>query len=291
MSSESTKMSFALPTLVQSDELNNHLEHPNLRIVDASWHLPKAKRNGLQEFGLEHLPGAVFLDLDEVSDPESELPHTIPTEEYFSKKIGELGIGNDSWVVVYDTTGLFSAARVWWMFRAFGHERVSLLDGGLPKWKAENRPLSNGRSEAKPSQFRAVFNKQMFCNWESVLEHPKDQNSLILDARPIERFSGEMDEPRSGLRSGHIPNSKNLPFMELLEGSDRRLLSVDQIKGKFEAMSFSADKEIVCSCGSGVTACILALGLHLMGHQRVKIYEGSWTEWGSRHDLPMETGR
>ena len=158
MSSESTKMSFALPTLVQSEELNNHLEHPNLRIVDTSWHLPKAKRNGLQEFEQEHLPGAVFLDLDEVSDPESELPHTIPTQEYFSKKIGELGIGNDSWVVVYDTIGLFSAARVWWMFRAFGHESVSLLDGGLPKWKAENRPLSQGRSEAKPSQFRAVFN-------------------------------------------------------------------------------------------------------------------------------------
>ena len=291
MSSESTKMSFALPTLVQSEELSNCLEHPNLRIVDASWHLPKAKRNGLEEFEQEHLPGAVFLDLDEVSDPESELPHTIPTEEYFSKKIGELGIGNDSWVVVYDTTGLFSAARVWWMFRAFGHERVSLLDGGLPKWKTENRPLSNGRSEAKPSQFRAVFNKQMFCNWESVLEHPKDQNSLILDARPSERFSGEVDEPRPGLRSGHIPNSKNLPFMELLEDSDRRLLSVDQIKGKFEAMSFSADKEIVCSCGSGVTACILALGLHLMGHHQVKIYDGSWTEWGSRHDLPIETGR
>lgn len=291
MSSESTKMSFALPTLVQSEELSKCLEHPNLRIVDASWHLPEAKRNGLEEFEQEHLPGAVFLDLDEVSDPESELPHTIPTEEYFAKKIGELGIGNNSWVVVYDTTGLFSAARVWWMFRAFGHERVSLLDGGFPKWKTENRLLSNGRFEAKPSQFRAVFNKQMFCNWESVLEHPKNQNSLILDARPSERFSGEVDEPRPGLRSGHIPNSKNLPFMELLEGFDRRLLSVDQIKGKFEATSFSADKEIVCSCGSGVTACILALGLHLMGHQQVKIYDGSWTEWGSRHDLPIETGR
>ena len=174
MSSESTKMSFALPTLVQSEELNNHLEHPNLRIVDASWHLPKAKRNGHQEFELEHLPGAVFLDLDEVSDPESELPHMIPTEEYFSKKIGELGIGNDSWVVVYDTSGLFSAARVWWMFRAFGHEKVSLLDGGLPKWKAENRPLSKGRSEAKPSQFRAVFNQEMFCDWESVLGSLED---------------------------------------------------------------------------------------------------------------------
>ena len=284
-------MSFVLPTLVQSEELNNHLEHPNLRIVDASWHLPNEKRNGLQEFELEHLPGAVFLDLDEVSDPENELPHTIPTEEYFSKKIGELGIGNDSWVVVYDTTGLFSAARVWWMFRAFGHERVSLLDGGLPKWKAENRPISHGRSETKPSQFRAVFNKQMFCDWESVQDHAKDQNSLILDARPSERFSGEVDEPRPGLRSGHIPNSKNLPFMDLLEGSDRRLLSVDKMKDKFEATSFSADKEIVCSCGSGVTACILALGLHLMGHQQVKIYDGSWTEWGSRHDLSLETGK
>ncbi|MEC8595250.1 MAG: rhodanese-like domain-containing protein, partial [SAR324 cluster bacterium] len=235
-------MSFALPTLVQSDELNNHLEHPNLRIVDASWHLPKAKRNGLQEFGLEHLPGAVFLDLDEVSDPESELPHTIPTEEYFSKKIGELGIGNDSWVVVYDTTGLFSAARVWWMFRAFGHERVSLLDGGLPKWKAENRPLRMGRSVSKPSQFRAVFNQEMFCDWESVQDRSKDQNSLILDARPSERFAGEVDEPRPGLRSGHIPNSKNVPFMDLLEDSDQRMLSVDQMKDKFEATSFSADK-------------------------------------------------
>ena len=244
MSSESTKMSFALPTLVQSEELNNHLEHPNLRIVDASWHLPKAKRNGLEEFEQEHLPGAVFLDLDEVSDPESDLPHTVPTEEYFSKKIGELGIRNDSWVVVYDTSGLFSAARVWWMFRAFGHERVSLLDGGLPKWKAENRPLSNGRSEAKPSQFRAVFNQEMFCDWESVQDHSKNQNSLILDARPSERFAGEVDEPRPGLRSGHIPNSKNLPFMDLMEGSDRRLLSVDQMKGKFEATSFSADKEL-----------------------------------------------
>ena len=284
-------MSFALPTLVQSDELNNHLELPNLRIVDASWHLPKAKRNGLEEFELEHLPGAVFLDLDEVSDQESEFPHTIPTEEYFSKKIGELGIGNDSWVVVYDTTGLFSAARVWWMFRAFGHERVSLLDGGLPKWKAENRPTSHGRSETKPSQFRAVFNKQMFCDWESVQDYAKDQNSLILDARPSERFSGEVNEPRPGLRSGHIPNSKNLPFMDLMEGSDRRLLSVDKMKEKFVATSFSADKEIVCSCGSGVTACILALGLHLMGHQQVKIYDGSWTEWGSRHDLPLETGK
>jgi thiosulfate/3-mercaptopyruvate sulfurtransferase len=283
-------MPFQLNSLIESDELANHLGDQNLKIIDGSWHLPKANRDGRKEFEKEHIPGGVFLDLDELSDQDSELPHTFPTEEYFSTKIGELGVDNESWVVVYDSTGLFSAARIWWMFRTFGHHKVSLLNGGLPKWKSEGRELAKGSSKVNPVKFKAVLESGLVIDWKATQLTSQNDEAIILDARPAERFAGEVQEPRPGLRSGHIPHSRNLPFMDLLEGPYRTMISEENLKELFQKSAIFQNKEIVCSCGSGVTACILALGLHVTGHDNVKIYDGSWTEWGGRHDLPIETG-
>ncbi|MBT6726584.1 MAG: 3-mercaptopyruvate sulfurtransferase [Deltaproteobacteria bacterium] len=283
-------MPFQLNSLIESDELANHLGDQNLKIIDGSWHLRKANRDGRKEFEKEHIPGAVFLDLDELSDQDSELPHTFPTEEYFSTKIGELGVDNESWVVVYDSTGLFSAARIWWMFRTFGHHKVSLLNGGLPKWKSEGRELAKGSSKVNPVKFKAVLESGLVIDWKATQLTSQNDEAIILDARPAERFAGEVQEPRPGLRSGHIPHSRNLPFMDLLEGPYRTMISEENLKELFQKSAIFQNKEIVCSCGSGVTACILALGLHVTGHDNVKIYDGSWTEWGGRHDLPIETG-
>jgi thiosulfate/3-mercaptopyruvate sulfurtransferase len=283
-------MTLELNTLIETVDLANHSGDPNLRIVDASWHLPKANRDGRQEFEKEHIPGAVFLDLDEFSDQESDLPHTLPTEEYFASKVGGLGIDNESWVVVYDSTGLFSAARIWWMFRTFGHHKVSLLNGGLPKWKSEGRELAKDSPKVEYGRFKAVLEPGLVIDSKVTLLKSRNEGTIILDARPAERFVGKVKEPRPGLRSGHIPHSRNLPFMDLLEGPNRMMRSEENLNQLFQKSEISQNKEIVCSCGSGVTACILALGLHLTGHENVKIYDGSWTEWGGRQDLPIETG-
>jgi thiosulfate/3-mercaptopyruvate sulfurtransferase len=283
-------MSPELKTLIESTELASHLGNSNLKIVDASWHLPKSNRDGRQEFEKEHIPGSVFLDLDEFSDQESDLPHTLPSEEYFSRKVGELGIDNQSLVVVYDSTGLFSSARAWWMFRVFGHHQISLLNGGLPKWKSEGRELACGLSRVERKKFEAVLNPELVFDWKSTLEKSKTNDAVILDARPTERFAGNVKEPWPGLRSGHIPNSRNLPFMDLLEGPHQTMISAENLDKLFKKTQISRNQEIICSCGSGVTACILALGLHINGCESVKIYDGSWTEWGRRYDLPIETG-
>ena len=283
-------MTLQLDSLIESADLANLLGDSNLKIIDGSWHLPKANRDGRQEFEKEHIPGAVFLDLDEFSDQDSELPHTLPSEEYFSSKVGELGIDNESWVVVYDSTGLFSAARIWWMFRTFGHHKISLLNGGLPKWKSEGRELARGSQKVDPVKFDAVLESGLVVDWEATQLSSQNEEAIILDARSVERFAGEVQEPRPGLRSGHIPHSRNLPFMDLLEGPYRMMISEENLKQLFQKSEIYQTKEIVCSCGSGVTACILALGLHLTGHDNVKIYDGSWTEWGAREDLPIETG-
>lgn len=276
--------------LVSTEWLADHLNDPALRIVDASWYLPALNRDGAAEYKTAHIPGALFWDIDKIADTESGLPHTMPSAEQFSREMSAMGIGNEHQVVIYDGLGLFSAARPWWMLRSFGHDNVAILDGGLPKWKAENRPLTSDIPDFEPAHFKARYRDSMMCDAGAVLKNLETFEKQILDARAAGRFSGDEPEPRPNSRSGHIPGSLNLPFNLLLDSEDQTVLSAVQLQQKFADAGIEFEKPVITSCGSGVTACILALGLHLIGKDDVTVYDGSWSEWGTREDTPVETG-
>ncbi len=274
--------------LVSTEWLAEHLKDPNVKIVDASHHLPTSGRNARAEYEERHIPGAIFFDIDAISDQDSDLPHMWPDAEQFAEQVGALGIGSDDRVVVYDTVGPTGAARVWQTFRIFGHNDVAVLDGGLRKWLAEDRPVTSEviPREAKP--FQAAKAKERIRSRKQILaniEHPTEQ---VLDARAFGRFHATEPEPREGMRGGHIPGSLNLPFPRLL-GENGVFKSADELKTAFDVAGITEGKPITTTCGSGVTACTLALGLYLIGRDDVAIYDGSWSEWGSRLDTPVET--
>jgi thiosulfate/3-mercaptopyruvate sulfurtransferase len=258
-----------MDALVSTDWLAAHLRDPSLRVLDGSWHMPQARRDPRAEFLAAHIPGAVFFDIDAIADHTTPLPHMLPAPDAFAHAVGDLGVGTGDLVVVYDTRGVVSAARVWWTFRAFGHDAVAVLDGGLPKWKAEARPVESGDAKPVTRAFRATRRPELVRDLAAMRDN--------VTGRP---------EPRAGLRGGHIPGSLNLPSDTLLR-PDGTLLSPAELRKRFEAAGVDFSRPVTTTCGSGITASVLAFGLHLLGHQRVAVYDGSWTEWGGRADTPV----
>lgn len=276
-------------TLVSTDWLATHLKDPDLRILDASWYMPGSGRDPRAEYEAAHIPGARFFDIDDVSDARSELPHMVPPVEKFMSRMRALGVGDGHQVVVYDGAGLFSAARVWWLFKLMGQPDVAVLDGGFPKWQAEGRETEDMPPIIRDRHMTVRRQNQMVKDVTQVSAAAKLKDTEILDARAPERFRGEVEEPRPGLRAGHIPGSKNVPFTALLDG-DGTLKSPDALRGVFEAAGVDLSRPAITSCGSGVTAAILNLALTRVGKDDHSLYDGSWSEWGQFPTLPVATG-
>ena len=271
--------------LVSTQWLAAHLTDPNMVVLDATWHLPAAKRNAHDEFLSGHIAGAQFFDIDKTSDLGSTLPHTLPSASQFEAQMGALGISNSRRVVVYDTYGLFSAARCWWMFKIFGHGNVAVLDGGLKKWLADGRSVQTGEPDVpKPTQFSAVLNPLMVRTMDEVAT----SSAQIADARSPTRFRGEEAEPRRGVRAGHIPGARNVHYASVL-AADGTLRPRPELLNLFTSAGLNVDQPIVTSCGSGVTAAILSLALTELGAEDHALYNGSWAEWGSS-TRPIATG-
>ena len=267
-----------LSSLISTSALEAELGLRHLVVMDATWHLPvqgKKVRDAHAEYRQAHIPGAVFADIDEISDQGTALPHMLPSTVQFQAQMRKLGVSDASKVVVYDSLGLFSAARMWWMLKAFGHQRVSLLDGGLPRWREEGRPLEQGASRPSKGNFEAHLQPNMVCSLAKVRDA-----KLVLDARSAPRFRGEAPEPRPGISSGHMPNAKNLPFDRLIEHHGLRPAS--ELREVFDELGVREGTPVVTSCGSGVTAAIISLALAEVGHEDHALYDGSWAEYASR---------
>jgi thiosulfate/3-mercaptopyruvate sulfurtransferase len=280
-------MTAPLPSVVTTGWLAEELGAPDLRVLDGTWHMPQLRRDARAEFAQGHIPGAVFFDIDAIADPTTTLPHMLPTAAAFAAAVGDLGVGSGDRVVVYDTRGVVSAARVWWTFRVFGHDSVAVLDGGLRAWKAGGRPLETGAPTPPRREFHARRRPELVRDLDAMRRNLATRAEQVLDARSRGRFAGTEPEPRPGLRGGHIPGSLNLPY-ETLYRPDGTLLPPEGLRAAIEAAGVDLGKPITTSCGSGVTASVLALALHLAGVPRVAGYDGSWTEWASQHDTPVE---
>jgi thiosulfate/3-mercaptopyruvate sulfurtransferase len=280
-------MASPLPTVVSAEWLAKRLGEPDLRVVDGTWHMPHLKRDAHAEFVAAHIPGAVFFDIDRIADRATPLPHMLPPADEFADAVGALGIGSDDRVVVYDARGVVSAARVWWTFRAFGHERVAVLDGGLRAWTTEGRPVASGEPAPTRRRFRAVLRPELVRDLEAMRRNVATRAEQVVDARSRGRFEGTEPEPRAGLRGGHVPGSLNLPY-ETLYRPDGTLLPPDALRSAFVDAGVDLARPITTTCGSGITAAVLALALYVAGRPEVAVYDGSWTEWGGRNDTQVE---
>jgi thiosulfate/3-mercaptopyruvate sulfurtransferase len=284
-------MPYAHPeALVGTEWLAEHLDDPHIRILDSSFKLPGITPTAREDYDHGHIPGAVFFDIDDVAEPAASLPHMIPSAELFARKMGALGVGDDDRVIVYDSAGLSSAGRAWWMLRLFGHYDVALLDGGLPKWKAEGRPLETAVPNPPSRRFAARFDPSLVRGKRALIDNLASRREQVVDARASARFDGIAEETRPGLRLGHIPGSRNLPYDQVTDPQTRQLRSSEELNQLFRNAGVEVEKPIVTSCGSGVTACALAFALHLIGHPGAAVYDGSWSEWGLPGDTPVETG-
>ncbi len=275
--------------LVSSEWLAARIDAPGIVLLDATFFLPRQGRNAIGEFRQAHIPGARFFDIDVIADTDSPLPHMLPGPERFGEAVGRMGIDNQTSVIVYDNNAFMASARAWWTFRVFGHDNVSVLNGGLARWKQLGAPITSEMSIPTPRSFQAKLNRQLVCTLEQMRELSENRSGQILDARSPARFSGSEPEIRPGLRSGHIPGSCNLHYATLVDPETHTLLPAETLRTLYRQTGAALDEHIVTTCGSGVTAAILALGLFYLGRQEVPVYDGSWTEWGGRSDTLVET--
>ncbi|HUN42957.1 MAG TPA: sulfurtransferase [Acetobacteraceae bacterium] len=279
-----------MESLVTTGWLAEELGKPDLVVFDATKYLPNEPKDGHAEFLAAHIPHARYFDIDLVADPDTDLPHMVPTPGRFAKLMAQLGVGNASRVVFYDQKGLASAARGWWLMLLFGHDNAAVLDGGLPKWVKEARPIQFGEPPAAaPTTFRPDYRAARLRGVGDILRNVETQAELVLDARAAARFTGATPEPRAGMRSGHIPGSASLPYTDLLH-ADGTFRTPAELRARFTQAGADGARAVVTSCGSGVTACILTLGLRLAGLPEGAVYDGSWTEWGGRSDTQVATG-
>ena len=274
--------------LVSTEWLAEHLNAPDVRVADASWYLPQAGRNAKEEYESAHIPRAVFFDIDDLSDEKSPYPHMLAPAPKFASRMRKLGLGDGNLIVVYDGAGIYSAARAWWMLRAMGHEDVVVLDGGFPKWKAEHRPIEDMVPAPYPRHFTPRPNNALLRSFDQVKANIASKAEQVVDARGAGRFGAKEPEPRPGTKGGHIPGSTNTPYTEFTN-QNGTLKSTAELTRIFAARGIDPAKPVVTTCGSGVTASIVLLGLAVLGAKKTALYDGSWSEWGTRADAPIET--